>query len=126
MPAQATIISALRRKCYLEVEKSLPDSIEPGGSTGFGGLQLAQGGEHLLDMAGDLHLAPDAPQHAFAINQEGRAVDPHIFAAIHGFLDPGAIGLRRLAGGVREQRDLQPMLVDEAIMARDIIISEAE
>src|SRR4051812_37543993 len=46
--------------------------------------------QNLFGMARYLHLAPDAGDRAVPVDQEGSAVDPHIFAAVHRFFDPGA------------------------------------
>src|SRR5262245_61480377 len=48
--------------------------------------------QHVGDVAGHLHLAPDAADHALAVDQEGGALHAHVFAAVHALLDPGAVG----------------------------------
>src|SRR5687767_12658640 len=60
--------------------------------------------QNLVDMARHLHLAPDAADHALAVDQEGGALDAHIFAAIHALLDPHAVILRHAARLVRDRK----------------------
>ena len=60
-----------------------------------GGSERASGREHLLDMARNLHLAPDPGDAAVPADQEGRALDPHVLPAVHRLLDPDAVALGR-------------------------------
>src|SRR5437764_7214179 len=62
-------------------------------------------GQHFLDMARHLDLAPYVADRALGVDQERRPLDPHIFSSVHAFLDPGAIGsadLSILIGGELE------------------------
>src|SRR5581483_11290616 len=59
--------------------------------------------EDLGDMAADLDLAPHPAHHPVLVDEEGAAVDAHVFAAVHAFLDPYAVFLADLAGGVGGQ-----------------------
>src|SRR5215217_9499513 len=72
-----------------------------------------QGLEHGLDVAGDLHLAPDPADDAVAVDQPGRAVDAHIFAAVELLLDPGPVALDDVALGVGAEFDGQAVFGPE-------------
>src|SRR4029079_1120119 len=61
--------------------------------------------QHRLDMARHFHLPPDPAKDAVPVDQEGGALDTHIFAAIHALLRPNPIGLAYLAVFVRRERE---------------------
>src|ERR1700761_2267261 len=61
--------------------------------------------EDLGRMAGDRDLAPDPGDLAGLVDEEGAAIDPHVFLAVHGFLGPAPVALGHVAplvGGERE------------------------
>src|SRR3569833_698003 len=80
--------------------------------------------EHRLGVAGDLHLAPDLPDDSVA-DQEGRAVDPHVLAAIELLLHPASIALDHRALRVGAQRDRQPVLGGEFLVALHTVLRGA-
>ena len=66
------------------------------GLTTFLVLKLFGLRQDLFDVARNLDLTPLGAQHALLVDQEGRAVDPHVLFAVHRLLDPRAVGLDRL------------------------------
>src|SRR5262249_17530812 len=74
-----------------------PDEAEEEEALSARGLNPLRRGEDLVHMARHLDLAPDVADDAFFVDQEGGALDAHVFAAIHALLHPGAIGLADLA-----------------------------
>src|SRR3546814_6689247 len=82
--------------------------------------------QHGIDMAGHLHLAPDTSHRAGAVDQEGRALDAHIFPAIHALLDPGAVSLADLALLVRGEGEGQVVLGLELVVLRDAVARYAD
>ena len=82
--------------------------------------------QHLVDMARHLHLAPDVPDHALAVDQEGRALDAHVFPAIHALLDPDAVILRHLAGLVRAEGEVELVLLLELVVAFHAVARDAD
>src|SRR5688500_4104801 len=49
--------------------------------------------EHLGGVTGHLDLAPRLHDPALLVDEEGRALHAHIFAAVHALLDPGPEGV---------------------------------
>src|SRR5882724_12262712 len=82
--------------------------------------------QHVGDVAGDLHLAPEAADHALAIDQEGGALQAHILAAVHTLLDPGAVGLGGLAVGIAGEHEGQGVLLLELVVAGDAVARHAD
>src|SRR5205085_5085187 len=68
------------------------------------------------DVARHLDLVPDLAHHAVLVDQEGGAFDPHVFAAIHAFLDPDAIAFGHLAVGVGAEDERQLVLFLEFVV----------
>src|SRR5208283_253380 len=89
-------------------------------------LQRLGGHEHLLGVAGDLHLAPHLGDPPVRTDQEGRAFDAHIFASIHALLDPDAIGRKHRLRLVRGQSNLQLVFRAELVVALLGIGGDAE
>src|SRR3546814_14596178 len=61
----------------------------------WAGSVLPGGREDLVDVSGDLHLAPDRLAPAALVDQARGAVDAHIPAAAHVLVDPGPLGARQ-------------------------------
>src|SRR3546814_15752351 len=57
---------------------------------------------------------------------EGGALDPHIFAAVHRFLDPGAERLAGAAVRIRGKGDLEIIFVDDLAMLLGIVLRDAD
>src|SRR6185369_12868472 len=53
--------------------------------------------QHLGDVAGHLDLVPHIAHDALIVDQEGAAVDAHVLASVHAFLDPDPVSLADLA-----------------------------
>src|SRR5262249_40362728 len=70
--------------------------------------------------------APDVSAYALLVDEEGRALDPHVLAAIHALLDPGAIGLADLALGIGGEGEGQLVFLLELIVAGDTVAAEAD
>ena len=77
-------------------------------------------------MSGDPHLAPDSRDDTVTVNEEGGPVNPHIFAAVHRFFDPGAEGLAGGAGLVGRKPHLEAIFVDELRMLRRAVLGDAD
>src|SRR4051812_16399027 len=77
-------------------------------------------------MAGDLHLAPDAADHALAVDQVGGALDAHVLPAVHALLDPDTVILGALAALVGAELKVEVVLPLELVMAGDRIARDAE
>src|SRR5262249_1995461 len=82
--------------------------------------------QHVGDVAGHLHLVPDATDDALAVDEEGGALHAHVFAAVHALLDPGPVSFGRLAVGVAGERERQRMLLLELVMAGDTVARYAD
>src|SRR5260370_41707812 len=77
----------------------------------------------LVDMSGHLDLVPDVAHNAVLVDQEGRAVDAHVLAAVQALLDPGAVLLTDLAILVGHQRKVEFVLDLELVVARAAVLS---
>src|SRR5438128_8740889 len=77
-------------------------------------------------MAFDVDLGPDPSDLATLIDEEGRAFDPEMFAAVQVLLFPDAVRVRDLALVVAQQREVEMVLVAELSMARGVIPADAE
>src|SRR6185369_202782 len=77
-------------------------------------------------MARSLDLVPDVADDALLVDQEGRALDAHVFAPIHALLDPGAIGLGDLAFLVGGEGEGQLVFLLELVMAGHAVAAEAD
>ena len=75
---------------------------------------------------GHLHLAPDPGTVPVGVDQEGRAVDAHVCAAVHRLLAPDAVALDDVAALVREQHDAEAVLVAEPVVAFHAVLGDAE
>lgn len=78
-------------------------------------------GQHFLGVAGNLHFSPDAGDLAVLSDQEGRAVNAHIFSPVHALFDPHAIGLKGGLLFIRRERDGQVVLGLELVMFLDAV-----
>src|SRR5690606_40676135 len=65
-------------------------------------LQCLGGLQHLVDVAGYFHAAPLMAQHAVAVDQEGAAIDSHIFLAVRS--EERRVGQERRYLGVGKPR----------------------
>ncbi len=81
------------------------------GDSGFGR------SEDFVDMAADFDFAPDVENFAVFADQKGRAIDSHIFFAIHAFFDPDPIFFRNIAFFVRGEREVQGKFFTEFLVA---------
>ena len=73
-------------------------------------------------MAGHLHLAPDARDCAICADEKGRALNAHIFAAVHRLFDPSPKGLTHAAFGVAAKRNVQIIFGLKLFVAGDAIL----
>src|SRR3954454_5746730 len=82
-------------------------------------LGLERGGccKNLLHVPGNADLAPHLRDLAVGPDQVGRAVDAHVFLAVHALLDPGAKGLDNGPFGVRAQGEAKAVLLLELVVA---------
>src|SRR5437879_5645927 len=72
--------------------------------------------EHFVGVIVGLYLGPDLANDAFFIDQEGGALDTHIFLAIHALLFIDVIALGDLGLGVGEQREGQAELLSKLLV----------
>src|SRR5438067_7196326 len=77
-------------------------------------------------MPGHLDLVPDVAHDAVLVDQEGAAVDAHIFAAVHALLDPDAVFLAHLAVRVGGKDERQLVLLLEFVMRDDRVARHAD
>src|ERR1043165_8979582 len=77
-------------------------------------------------MSWHLDLSPDLADHALAVDEEGRAFDPHIFPAIHALLHPDAVSLADQTLLVRGEREGELELGLELVVARHRIAGDAD
>src|SRR6185312_5348845 len=89
------------------------------------GLKRLGGVQHRLGVSGHLHLSPDALDDA-VLDQEGRAVDAHIFAAIELLLDPAFVALDHRALGIGAQGDREAVLVGELLVALHAVLGDPD
>src|ERR1700731_3163874 len=82
--------------------------------------------QYFGDMAGHLDLVPDAAYHAILVDQEGAAVDAHVFAAIHALFDPDAVALGYLAVRVGSEDEGQRVLLLELVVRGDRVARYAD
>ena len=86
-------------------------------------------GERLKDLGGvavGLDVVPGPLDPALAVDQEGRAQHPDAGLAIPALLPPGAVGVHDLVVGVGQQRELEAVLVAEALVALGIVGRDAD
>src|SRR5216683_1329648 len=88
--------------------------------------QCLHGLQHLVDMAGHLHLVPDLGHGAGLVDQEGGALDAHVLAAVEALLDPGAVLRADLAVLVRHQREGEPVLLLELVVLLHAVLGDAD
>src|SRR5690606_30955011 len=55
--------------------------------------ELLRRREYVVDVALDADLSPGTGDAAVRADEEGRALDPHVFPSVHRLLDPAPIGL---------------------------------
>src|SRR5262249_32889182 len=72
------------------------------------------------------HLAPDGANDALFIDEEGSAIDTHVFAPVHALFDPGAVGLADLALEVGGEREGESVLRFELVMGGDAVARDAD
>src|SRR5579863_10395498 len=70
-------------------------------------------------MAADPDFAPDPRDRPLGVDQRRRALDAHIFAAVHAFLLPYAVGLEHRPGLVRSERQFEAVLASELFVTFD-------
>src|SRR6266700_248043 len=85
------------------------------------GLERLGCGQHFLDMARHLDLAPYVANRPLGVDQEGRPLDPHVFSSIHAFLDPGAVGSADLAVLVGGELKGQVVFLLELVVAGHVV-----
>src|SRR5471030_1310692 len=76
---------------------------------------------NFIDVAGDLHLVPGLADGAGLVDQEGRAVDAHVLAAVQALLDPGSVLLADLAVLVEDEREREFVLGLKLVVAADAV-----
>src|SRR6187549_3543015 len=82
--------------------------------------------QYLRDMARNLDLAPGAAHDAVPVNQKRAAVNAHVLAAVHAFLDPDPVMFGDLAGSVGGENERQRVLLLELVMRSDGIARHAD
>src|SRR5580704_2853406 len=85
-----------------------------------------QGLQHLVDMAGHLHLVPDLGDGAGLVDQEGGALDAHVLAAVEALLHPGAVLRADLAVFVRHQREGEAVFLLELVVLLHAVLGDAD
>src|SRR3954452_9291503 len=86
----------------------------------FGGLQ------HFFGVAVNLDLAPGSPDHAFAVDQEGRAFDAHVLLAVHAFFLPDLVFLGDAGGLVGGEGEGQLVFLLELVVTGDAVLGHAD
>src|SRR5215203_1734132 len=89
-------------------------------SEGAGGL------EHRLGVAGHLHLRPDLRDPPSPVDEDGRALDPHVFAAVHALFGPDAVGLEHVLRLVRGEGEVEPVFGAELVVALEAVRGDAD
>src|SRR6266851_444248 len=82
--------------------------------------------QHLVDMAGHLHLVPDLGHGAGLVDQEGGALDAHVLATIEALLDPGAVLRADLAVLVGHQREGEAVFLLELVVLLHAVLGDAD
>src|SRR5215218_1411744 len=108
-----------RDETFLGLRNSKTPLVAPA-SEGAGGL------EHLLGVAGHLHLRPDLRDPPGPVDEDGRALDPHVFAAVHALLGPDAVGLKHVLRLVRGEGEVEPVLGAELVVAPEAVRGDAD
>src|SRR5262249_14698436 len=88
-------------------------------------LKRFNGLQHLIDMPWDFHAAPFARDLSVLVDQEGRALDAHVFPSVKSFLLPHAIGLAGFAFWVGGENDSKLVLGFELVVLRDSVLRHA-
>ena len=114
----------------LDVTVSRPDMIEAVGLSrqvrAALRLQLPRSGQHLLGVARHLDLAPASRDASMPVDQEGRALDAHVFAPVHRLLDPHAIGRRHGLVGIGGEADGEVVFLAKLLVACDAVGRHAD
>src|SRR3546814_13244947 len=63
---------------------------------------------------------------ALLVDEDGGAVDAHVFAPIHALLDPGPVGLADLALQVGGEREGQAVFRFELVVGGDAVARDAD
>src|SRR4051794_11995566 len=95
-------------------------------STGGEFLKRLRRFQHFVGVAVDLDLAPGSPDHAFAVDQEGRAFDTHVLLAVHALFLPDLVFLGDAGGLVRGQGERQLVFLLELVVAGDAVLRYAD
>src|SRR4029077_18420559 len=82
--------------------------------------------QHLVHMTRHLDLVPDVADDAFLVDQEGRPLDAHVFAAVHALLDPRTIGLGDLSLLVGGEDEGELVLLLELVVPGHSVAAEAD
>src|SRR5260221_4653065 len=82
--------------------------------------------EDFGDMARYSYLSPRPTNNTFAIEQKGAALDAHVFASVHAFLDPDAVFLADVRAGVGGENKGQLVLLLEFVVRRDRIFRDPD
>src|SRR3984893_17941733 len=77
-------------------------------------------------MARHPDLVPPTADGARSVDQKGGALDAHIFAAVHAFLDPHAVFLARVPAGVGGENERQPVLLLELVVRGYRVLRNAD
>src|SRR5215207_3842053 len=105
---------------------SARDRVIRGGPACVGGSETLHRFQDFRDVAWHLYLAPGTAHGAVLVDQEGAAVDAHVFAAVHAFLDPDAVILGHLALGIRGEDERQAVLLLELVVRGDRVARDAD
>src|SRR5262249_14143788 len=82
--------------------------------------------QDLVDVTWHLHFAPEATNHTLPVDEECRAVHPHVFAAIHAFLDPDAILLGDRGVFIGGERERQLVFLLELVVRGGAVLGDAD
>ncbi len=82
--------------------------------------------EHGVGVPCDFDLGKDLADHAPGIDDEGGSLNAHVFLAVHALLFPDAESRTDLFLGIGQERERQPMLLDELAVGLDAIGTDTD
>src|ERR1700677_766871 len=84
-----------------------------------------EGGEDGFGMVLDLNLGEDAADDPLAINDESGALDTHVLAAVERLFDVNTKGLGDLVARITEQREIELVPGDKAVVQGGGVAADA-
>src|SRR4051812_26421397 len=113
-----------RRRPWASQESAWTVRTRSGRSTGRsplrrGRVEVAQRREHLVVVGVGLDLLDDLAHHAVGVDDERRAAGAPVGLAVHGLLDPHAVGLGHRVVLIGQQLEVEVLLVGELLDGLD-------